>query len=199
MRKKNVTITDIAEKTGYSKTTVSFAFNWPNRISSSAVSKIIECAKELGYQSDNEQLLEPSNRYKTICVIVPDINDVKGSTPIWAKAVLGIYKECATQGFMFSMIDQKRTTDSFFLKYAAVDAFMLLDDRIEPVFFEFAQKRRIPVIRINTYAPELVEIDLMLQIEKNAIDCAGMLFELVRNGQVSNDMYKAYMFFDKNR
>ena len=75
MRKKSVTISDIAEKTGYSKTTVSFAFNWPNRISTEAVNKVLKCARELGYQGGSDLLQDSANRFKTVCVLIPEVED----------------------------------------------------------------------------------------------------------------------------
>ena len=45
MKDKRITIADIAKKSGYSKTSVSFAFNCPERISATAVEKILETAK----------------------------------------------------------------------------------------------------------------------------------------------------------
>ena len=103
MRKKNITISDIAAKTGYSKTTVSFAFNWPNRISAEAVEKILACAKELGYHGSGD--LDTSNRFKTICILVPELSEY-GNIPVWARSVYEMYKVCARRGFLLSMIDQ---------------------------------------------------------------------------------------------
>ncbi len=198
MRKKNVTISDIAEKTGYSKTTVSFAFNWPNRISAEAVSRIMECAKELGYQTNNDQLQDSANRYKTICILVPEINP-PGSIPIWAKPLFGIYKECATHGFMFSMIDIKRSSDPFFLKYSAVDAFMVLDENVDQQLYETARKRKIPVIKINFDVEGATEEARKSKIVDNAVECVNMLFDLIHNGDVAGEPKdRAYKFFEKN-
>ena len=52
MKSKRITIADIAQKSGYSKTAVSFAFNCPERISRDAVEKILKIAQELDYFPD---------------------------------------------------------------------------------------------------------------------------------------------------
>ena len=44
MKNRKTTISDIARESGYSKTTVSFAFNSPSRISSQACEKILAVA-----------------------------------------------------------------------------------------------------------------------------------------------------------
>ena len=47
MKKMKVTIKDLAEKAGVSKTAVSFAFNNPKRISQETYKKIMKIAKKL--------------------------------------------------------------------------------------------------------------------------------------------------------
>ena len=57
MKTKRITITDIAEKSGYSKTAVSFAFNCPSRISREACEKILAVAP----LNPSDYLLKPVN------------------------------------------------------------------------------------------------------------------------------------------
>lgn len=197
MRKKSVTISDIAEKTGYSKTTVSFAFNWPNRISAEAVEKIMKCAKEMGYQGGSDLLQDSANRYKTICVLVPDV--VGDTIPTWAKPMLHLYNQCASHGFMFSLINSKRSSDSFFAKYCAVDAFMFLDNLMDPSFVEIARKRKIPVIGINLDVEGADEKERADKRILNSQLCLDALFSLIRNGNVGSELPKdAYNFFEIN-
>ena len=197
MRKKNVTITDIAEKTGYSKTTVSFAFNWPNRISAEAVEKIMKCAKDLGYKGASDVLQDSANRYKTICVLIPEAED--DVIPIWAKPMLVLYQQCASHGFMFSMIDSKRSSDMFFAKYSAVDAFMFLDKKVDSAFLEVAKKRKIPVIGINLDVDGADEEEKQKKRVKNALKCIDMIFNIIRVGNDGSPSRDAsFSFFNKN-
>ena len=46
------TINDIAREAGVSKTTVSFAFNNPSKISKDTFTRIMDIARELGYVPD---------------------------------------------------------------------------------------------------------------------------------------------------
>ena len=197
MRKKNVTITDIAEKTGYSKTTVSFAFNWPNRISSEAVEKIMKCAKELGYKGTSDILQDSANRYKTICVLLPEADT--SSIPVWAKPMLTLYQQCASHGFMFSLIDSRRSSDMFFAKYSAVDAFMFLDKNVDPMFLEVAKKRKIPVVGINLDVDGANEEEKKNKRVANSIKCIEMVFNIINFGSEGyRSSNSAYTFFEKN-
>jgi len=192
MRKKTITISDIAAKTGYSKTTVSFAFNWPNRISSAAVDKIMACAKELGYHGSGE--VDSSNRYKTICILVPEITEF-GVVPVWARSVYEIYKVCASRGFMMSMISQTRMDDPFFVKSSAVDAFMSFTSDLSTLLIETARRRGIPVIGININ-PDMPEDRRVA----NSLACLNLMIDLIRDGKTSAEVPSGtYLFLETNR
>ncbi|MBP5162079.1 MAG: LacI family DNA-binding transcriptional regulator [Spirochaetales bacterium] len=171
MRKKGITISDIAEKTGYSKTTVSFAFNWPNRISAEAVEKIMKCARELGYHGSGDQGQE-INRFKTICLLIPETQP-SGHGPIWARSMMSLYTLCAEKGYMLSLIDEKRMSDSYFQRSSAVDAFLVFcPTDVDASFLDSARKRHIPVIGINLDVPEQNMID-------NTKACAELVFQVI--------------------
>ena len=192
MRKKTVTISDIAAKTGYSKTTVSFAFNWPNRISAAAVEKIMACAKELGYHGSGDS--DSSSRYKTICILVPE-NTEFGVVPVWARSVYEIYKVCARSGFMMSMIAQSRMDDPFFAKSSAVDAYMTFTKDISELLLDSARRRGIPIVAVNI-GEGLSEDDR----RSNSMACLNMLIDLIKEGSIREPAPEsAYTFFEANR
>ena len=182
MRKKNITISDIAAKTGYSKTTVSFAFNWPNRISAEAVEKILACAKELGYHGSGD--LDTSNRYKTICILVPEVIEY-GTSPIWGRAVYEIYKVCATRGFMMSLINQSRMNDSFFLRTSAVDAFMAFTPELSTILLDTARRRSIPLVCINIDIQDGTDEEKAAARISNSLACLNMVMEIINDGNIN--------------
>ena len=191
MRKKGITISDIAEKTGYSKTTVSFAFNWPNRISAEAVEKIMQCAKELGYHGSGDQGQE-FNRYKTICLLIPEAQP-SGHGPVWARSMMSLYMLCAEKGYMLSLIDEKRMSDSYFQRSSAVDAFLLFSPTvIDDSFMESARKRHIPVIGINLDVPEQDMVE-------NTKACAELIFRTIESKSAPEiGSESAFSFFEAN-
>ena len=192
MRKKTITISDIAAKTGYSKTTVSFAFNWPNRISAAAVEKIMACANELGYHGSGEA--DSANRYKNICILVPEFTEF-GAVPVWAKSVYEIYKVCASRGFMISMISQARMDDPFFVRSSAVDAFMSFSPDLSTLLLDTAKRRGIPVVGINI-GPDVPED----RRTANSLACLNLMIELIRDGKTSTEVPSGtYLFMETNR
>ena len=192
MRKKGITISDIAEKTGYSKTTVSFAFNWPNRISAEAVEKILRCAREMGYHGSGDSTQDPANRYKTICLFIPETT-ANGRGPIWARSMMRLYLLCEEQGFMLSLMSEKRMADSYFQRSSAVDAFMIFcPTAIEASFLETEKKRHIPVIGINLDVPEP-------DMVKNTVACADLVFQLIKDNAVTKSAPEgSFAFFEMN-
>lgn len=192
MRKKGITISDIAEKTGYSKTTVSFAFNWPNRISAEAVEKILKCAREMGYHGSGDSSQDPANRYKTICLFIPETT-ANGKGPVWARSMMRLYLLCEQEGFMLSLMSEKRMCDSYFQRSSAVDAFMIFcPTDIEESFLDTVKRRHIPVIGINLDVPE----DDMV---KNTEACADLVFQLIKDNNITKTAPEgSFTFFDMN-
>ena len=199
MRKKKVTISDIAAKTGYSKTTVSFAFNWPNRISAEAVEKIMECAQELGYKGGPDLATDPSGKFKNLCLLIPETLSSPAS-PIWAKASLEIYRLCVERNFMLSVVSEKRISDSFFAKTCAVDAFILFcPTRLEDGFMAIIRKRKIPIIGINLNTHGATEEEASDKRIHNARTCTNLMFSLINDEEADIKAYEgAYGFISLN-
>ena len=66
-----VTIKELAEKAGVSKTAVSFAFNNPKRISEETYKRIMKIAKEIGYTPDPLARILATKQTGTIGVLFP--------------------------------------------------------------------------------------------------------------------------------
>ena len=68
---RRVTIADVAEAAGVSKTAVSFAFNNPGRLAADTATRIIEIADSLGYRPDPVARMLTQRRTGTIGLVVP--------------------------------------------------------------------------------------------------------------------------------
>lgn len=198
MEKKRVTISDIAAKTGYSKTTVSFAFNWPNRISPETVKKVIDCAMDIGYKCPCDTVDE-ANRFKVICIFLPE-EVPSGNVPIWGGALTAVYKLCSEHGFVLCLVSEKRMTDGFFLKTGPIDAFMFFNCiDVEPAFLETAKKRRIPVLGISLETNVADENEKKLERVNNAIQCAEYVLDIIMKAEKPRiPEKKAYTLFEAN-
>ena len=66
-----LTISDIAKGAGVSKTTVSFAFNTPERLPAETVQRILKVAEELGYVPNPIARSMTSNHTGNIGLLFP--------------------------------------------------------------------------------------------------------------------------------
>ena len=102
MKAKRVTIQDIAEKSGYSKTAVSFAFNSPDRISKEAVEKILQTAKDLDYIPDPMARNFSLGRHMSIGFLLPQIFQESLQNPYTLSVIRAIGNVCQSHGYMLS-------------------------------------------------------------------------------------------------
>ena len=82
MKNKAVTLTDIAEATGFSANTVSHALNNKPDISEKTKKLIKETAEKMGYIANASASFLRSGRSKNIAIIVPDITNPHFSVAI---------------------------------------------------------------------------------------------------------------------
>jgi len=68
---RRVTIADVAERAGVSKTAVSFAFNTPERLNAATATRILDIAHELGYRPDPVARMLTQRRTGSIGVLTP--------------------------------------------------------------------------------------------------------------------------------
>src|SRR5215208_4814806 len=87
---RRVTIADVAEKAGVSKTAVSFAFNNPDRLNVATASRILDIANELGYRPDPVARMLTQRRTGSIGVLTPQDLSVIFANPFFGTLTAGI-------------------------------------------------------------------------------------------------------------
>ncbi len=105
---KRATITDVAEKSGFSVATVSryFADNgYP--VSKDAALKIDSAAKELDYTPNMVGRMLKTNTSRDIGVIIPTIRN-----PFYPDVLLGIEKSAAARGYQILLCNSMRDSDT---------------------------------------------------------------------------------------
>ena len=80
---RRVTIADVAERAGVSKTAVSFAFNNPDRLNVATASRILEIANELGYRPDPVARMLTQRRTGSIGILTPQDLSVIFTNPFF--------------------------------------------------------------------------------------------------------------------
>jgi len=83
---RRVTIADVAEAAGVSKTAVSFAFNNPTRLNIDTATRIMAIADELGYRPDPVARMLTQRRTGTIGILTP-----QALTSIFANPFFGMF------------------------------------------------------------------------------------------------------------
>jgi DNA-binding LacI/PurR family transcriptional regulator len=144
-----VTIKDIARISGYSKTTVSFAFNDPSRIGKDTHRKIIHIAEELGYIPDPVARNLTLRRHGTIGLLLPEVISYAFYNPYMSQIVQGIGEVCERVNHSLTLIPPISESLMEGIRRAAVDGLitMGLEPGMEAV--EFINRRHLPFVAID--------------------------------------------------
>ncbi|MFP4302427.1 MAG: LacI family DNA-binding transcriptional regulator [Spirochaetaceae bacterium] len=144
-----VTINDIARISGYSKTSVSFAFNDPGRISEKARERILAIAEELGYIPDPVARNLTLRRHGTIGLLLPETISVAFLNSHLSQIVQGIGEVCEREGHSLTLIPPVRESVLEGVRSAAVDGLITvgLEPGMETV--ELIRQRHLPFVTID--------------------------------------------------
>lgn len=94
MRKRQITIKEIADKLGISKSTVSRALRDTSDISAETKSRVVKLAEELDYQPNRTALSLLKGKSFNVGVIIPSL-----TIPFYAKAISSMQKEVNNHGY----------------------------------------------------------------------------------------------------
>jgi alanine racemase len=144
-----VTIRDIAEKAGVSKTAVSFAFNNPDRISGETRSRIHRIAEELGYVPDPVARTLARRRIGTIGLLLPQSVAEVFRNPYMAELLQGIGTVCQREGLTGSLIPPLKGMVSLAIRSAMVDALILFGIGLDRGIGRLLEQRRLPFVTVD--------------------------------------------------
>ena len=154
MNEKRITIADIAKKSGYSKTAVSFAFNNPDRISSEAVEKILKVAKELDYIPDPMARNFSLGKHFSLGFLLPQSFDDTLDNPHIVDVLRGIGSVCEKNGYTFTLIPPLHSSIAEAIKSATADGIIGMGLDFGGGVREALQKRKLPLVRIDAIDSE---------------------------------------------
>lgn len=118
---RRVTIADVAEAAGVSKTAVSFAFNNPGRLATETASRIIEIADELGYRPDPVARMLTQRRTGTIGLVTPQALASIFSNPFFGMFSAGVAAVAEDAGYGLHFISPLHGSLSRAIARATVD------------------------------------------------------------------------------
>jgi DNA-binding LacI/PurR family transcriptional regulator len=144
-----VTIKDIARISGYSKTSVSFAFNDPGRISEQARTKILTVAKSLGYIPDPLARSLSLRHHGSIGLLLPEVIPLAFLNSHLSEIVRGIGDICESHGHSLTLIPPLRESVLEGVRSAAVDGLITigLEPGMETV--SLIRHRHLPFVTID--------------------------------------------------
>ena len=154
MKAKRITIQDIAEKTGYSKTAVSFAFNSPSRISKKAAEKILKAAKELDYIPDPMARNFSLGRHMALGFLLPQRVEASLGNPYIQSVISGIAEVCQKRGYMLTLIPPLHSSVAEAAKNATVDGLITLGLIIDKDIRSILSRRHLPIVSVDGSADD---------------------------------------------
>jgi DNA-binding LacI/PurR family transcriptional regulator len=144
-----VTIKDLAQETGYSKTTVSFAFNEPSQISEKARAKILAAADRLGYIPDPVARSLSRKTVGSIGLLLPQSIPFALQNPYMVQLISGIGEVCDENGLSLTMLPPHRGDLLRSARSAAVDGFLTIGLEPEDEVVRAILHRHVPFVIID--------------------------------------------------
>ncbi len=145
-----VTIKDIAERAGVSKTAVSFAFNDPSRLSKATVEKILRVAEELGYAPHPVARSLSMRRTGAIGVLVPQDVATMLENPFFIQFLRGIGQVSLEEGVFVLLAAPVQGSLQDAVDRATVDGFVVMGLGAEDPVVNLLQRRGIPFVLVDS-------------------------------------------------
>lgn len=144
-----ITINDIARISGFSKTSVSFAFNDPDRLSEATRDRILAVADELGYVPDPSARNLSLRRHGTIGLLLPQVIPIAFLNPFFSQVVQGIGEICDRDGYSLTLIPPVRESMVEAVRSAAVDGLITLGLEPGTPVMQVIEQRSLPFVTID--------------------------------------------------
>ena len=143
------TINDIARKAEVSKTTVSFAFNNPSKISRETCARIMDIAQELGYVPDPVARTLAMKQTGSIGLLLPQGIHEVFQNPYIAEVMRGIGYICDREGLSLGVLSPLKGVLSQTIRNAAVDGIITLGIGPGMSVLELFRQRGLPFVTID--------------------------------------------------
>lgn len=149
-----VTIKDVAERAGVSKTAVSFAFNDPSRLSPATVEKILGAARELGYAPHPIARSLNTGQTGVLGLLLPQDIPTILENPFFIQFMRGIGRVCDEQGLSLMLIPPVQGSMLKAVDHAAVDGFVVMGLEPQDPVVGILCQRHVPFVMVDSEAPE---------------------------------------------
>ncbi|MCX7023991.1 MAG: LacI family DNA-binding transcriptional regulator [Spirochaetes bacterium] len=164
-----VTITDIAQRAGVSKTTVSFAFNDPSKISKATHDRIMKIAAEYGYIPDPVARTLTKKRIGALGILLPQSITESFKNPYLIEMIRGMGDACEEGDFFLTVLPPVKGRIVDAARKAAVDGLLTIGVGPDTQIVELVRNRHIPFVTIDGSASTGI-VNVGIDDEKAAYD-----------------------------
>jgi len=145
-----ITISEIARRAGVSKTAVSFAFNYPERLSEETLQRILAVAEEVGYAPDPVASNLKTRRTGCIGILVPQPIPIITRNPHTLAFIEGVGEVCHEAGMSLMLVPPLKGNLRRAILRAAVDGFLTLGLETFRGTMVVLQQRGIPFVMVDS-------------------------------------------------
>lgn len=149
MKGKRTTMADIAQKSGYSKAAVSFAFNEPQKISKEAYDKIMAVANDLDYVPDPMARNLSIGKHMVIGFLLPQKLEFSMNNPYTVGVIRGIGEICEEHGYTLNLIPPLHSSMPEAVKKAMVDGLITMGLTVDLGIQDVLRQRHMPIVTID--------------------------------------------------
>lgn len=149
-----VTIKDVAKRSGFSRTAVSFAFNDPSRLPETTVQKILSAANELGYRPHPIARSLNTGRIGVVGLLLPQDIPTILENPFYIQFARGIGRVCDQESLSLMLVPPVKGSMLNAVNHAAVDGFVVVGlEPLDPVV-NILRQQHVPFVMVDSEAPE---------------------------------------------
>ena len=196
---RRATMADIARLSGFSKASVSFAFNQPEKISQDTYKKIMAAAKELDYLPDPIAQNLSKGKMNVIGFLLPQSINSMLENPYSMEVMKGIGKVCEENGSNITIIPPLNSSIAEALKTAMVDGIITMGCTLDKSITDVIRRRHLPVVSIDGNPVEGIVL-IQTDDEKAAETQMSRAIELGhRNFAIVSLKDNAYKGMDKDQ
>lgn len=149
MKRKRVTITQVAQAAGVSPATVSFAFNNPDQVGSDTAQRVREIAQQMGYSPNPIARAMISRRTGVIGLLVPFSITSSFANPFFMEFLQGVGGVCDAHSISVLVVSPYKGSLEEATRRAPVDAYIVLGlsenhEELEPL-----RRRDVPFVVVD--------------------------------------------------
>ncbi|HEX6350101.1 MAG TPA: LacI family DNA-binding transcriptional regulator [Candidatus Dormibacteraeota bacterium] len=144
-----VTIADVARTAGVSKTAVSFAFNYPDRLGQATRDRVLQVAAEMGYSPHPLARALSLRRSGAIGLLIPQSLSAIFSNPFTSELIQGLGSAFAEHDLALLLVPPLAGSLEDAVRQASVDGFISLGLTADDPTLETLAAMRLPTVHVD--------------------------------------------------